>query len=44
MCLPGDNLPMVVALDKSVALDVGSRLALRDGGKTVGGGVVTDVL
>ena len=44
MCLPGDNLPMTVALDKPVALDVGSRFALREGGKTVGSGMVVEVL
>ncbi len=44
MCLPGDNLPMAVALDKPVALDVGRRFALREGGKTVGSGVVTELL
>ena len=44
MVLPGDHTPVVVALDKPVALEVGSRFAIREGGKTVGSGVVTEVI
>lgn len=44
MCLPGDNATLLVSLDKPIALEVGSRFAIREGGKTVGSGVVTEVL
>jgi elongation factor Tu len=44
MVLPGDHTPMVVALDKPIALEAGSRFAIREGGKTVGSGVVTEVI
>ena len=43
MCLPGDNATLIVSLDKPIALEVGSRFAIREGGKTVGSGVVTEV-
>jgi elongation factor Tu len=42
MCMPGDNIKMEVELGKPVALEVGSRFAIREGGKTVGSGVVTE--
>jgi elongation factor Tu len=44
MCMPGDNVEMAVELGKPVALEVGSRFAIREGGKTVGSGVVTEVV
>jgi elongation factor Tu len=44
MIMPGDNANMIVHLDKPVALEVGSRFAIREGGKTVGSGVITEVL
>lgn len=44
MIMPGDNTPLVVSLDKPVALEAGSRFAIREGGKTVGSGVVTEVI
>jgi elongation factor Tu len=43
MVLPGDNATVVVSLDKPVALDIGNRFAIREGGKTVGSGVVSAV-
>jgi elongation factor Tu len=43
MVMPGDNTAVAVRLDKAVALDVGSRFAIREGGKTVGSGVITAV-
>ena len=43
MVMPGDNARFAVQLDKPVALDVGSRFAIREGGKTVGSGVITAV-
>jgi elongation factor Tu len=44
MVLPGDHTPLDVILDKSIALEAGSRFAIREGGKTVGSGVVTEVI
>jgi elongation factor Tu len=43
MCLPGDNASLTVSLDKPIALEPGSRFAVREGGKTVGSGVVVEV-
>jgi elongation factor Tu len=44
MVMPGDNAAVTVHLDKPVAFDVGSRFAIREGGKTVGSGVITEVV
>lgn len=44
MVLPGDHTPLDVSLDKAIALEAGSRFAIREGGKTVGSGVVTEVI
>jgi elongation factor Tu len=44
MVMPGDNAAVAVDLDKPVALEIGSRFAIREGGKTVGSGVITDVV
>lgn len=44
MVLPGDNVALDIQLQKPVALYKGSRFAIREGGKTVGSGVVTDVM
>ena len=44
MCLPGDNAALSVALDKPIALEQGYRFAIREGGKTVGSGMVSEVL
>lgn len=44
MVMPGDNIKMVVTLITPVALEDGMRFAIREGGKTVGAGVVAKVL
>jgi elongation factor Tu len=44
MCMPGDNVALEVELISPIALDEGSRFAIREGGKTVGSGVVTKIL
>jgi elongation factor Tu len=44
MCMPGDNAKLVVELSKPIAMDDGARFAIREGGKTVGSGVVTKIL
>ena len=43
MVMPGDNVKFHVKLIAPVALDEGSRFAIREGGRTVGAGVVTKV-
>jgi elongation factor Tu len=43
MVMPGDHTRLEVNLDKPVALQPGSRFAIREGGRTVGSGVVTEV-
>ncbi|MBV7328871.1 elongation factor Tu [Chloroflexi bacterium TSY] len=44
MVMPGDNVNMKVELISPVALEVGSRFAIREGGRTVGAGVITEIL
>jgi elongation factor Tu len=44
MCMPGDNVSLNVELGKPIALTEGSRFAIREGGKTVGSGVVTKIV
>jgi elongation factor Tu len=44
LCMPGDNASVAVALDKPIALEQGSHFAIREGGKTVGSGVVVEVV
>jgi elongation factor Tu len=44
MIMPGDNANLEVELITTVALEVGSRFAIREGGRTVGAGVVTKVI
>ena len=44
MAMPGENVEMIVELGKDVALEINSRFAIREGGKTVGSGVVTTIL
>lgn len=43
MVMPGDNVNMKVTLIVPVAMDEGLRFAIREGGKTVGAGVVTKI-
>jgi len=44
MCMPGDNVTLEVDLGKPIAMEQGSRFAIREGGKTVGSGLVTKVV
>jgi len=44
MVMPGDNANLTVELITPVALEVGSRFAIREGGRTVGSGVLTKVI
>ncbi len=43
MVMPGDNIQMAVELQKPVAIEAGLRFAIREGGRTVGAGVVTEI-
>jgi len=43
MCMPGDNVEMDVELITPIAIEEGLRFAIREGGRTVGSGVVTSV-
>ena len=43
MCMPGDNIKMQVELIHPIAMDKGLRFAIREGGRTVGAGVVAEV-
>ena len=43
MCRPGDNVNMDVSLITPIAIEVGLRFAIREGGRTVGSGVVTEI-
>jgi elongation factor Tu len=44
MCMPGDNVKLLVDLGKPIAMEAGSRFAIREGGRTVGSGVVTSIV
>ncbi len=44
MVMPGDNITMTITLGSPIALDEGTRFAIREGGRTVGSGVVTKII
>jgi elongation factor Tu len=44
MVMPGDNVNLEVELITPVALEQGSRFAIREGGLTVGSGIITQVI
>ncbi len=44
MCRPGDNVEMTVELISPIAIEKGLRFAIREGGRTVGSGVVTEII
>ncbi len=44
MVIPGDNVNMLIELIVPVALEQGSRFAIREGGRTVGAGVITEII
>ena len=43
MVMPGDNIKMIVSLGSPVAMEEGLRFAIREGGRTVGAGVITKI-
>ena len=44
MCMPGDNVIMEIELITPIAIEEGLRFAIREGGRTVGSGVVTEII
>jgi elongation factor Tu len=44
MVMPGDNVAMTIELIQPIAMDAGLRFAIREGGRTVGSGVVSEVI
>ncbi|MCK8824345.1 elongation factor Tu, partial [Fuchsiella alkaliacetigena] len=44
MVMPGDNIEMEVKLITPIAMEEGLRFAIREGGKTVGAGVITEII
>ncbi len=44
MVMPGDNVEVIVELITPVAIDIGLRFAIREGGRTVGAGQVTEIV
>ncbi|MBQ2064272.1 MAG: elongation factor Tu, partial [Firmicutes bacterium] len=44
MCMPGDNVVMTISLITEIAIEEGLRFAIREGGRTVGSGVVTEII
>ena len=44
MCMPGDNVTISVELITPIAIEEGLRFAIREGGRTVGSGVISKIL
>ncbi|MCD6545202.1 MAG: elongation factor Tu [Thermotogae bacterium] len=44
MVMPGDNVELTIKLIKPVAIEKGMRFAIREGGRTIGAGIVTDIV
>ncbi|MCX6638889.1 MAG: elongation factor Tu, partial [bacterium] len=44
MVIPGDNVQMMIELIAPIAMEEGLRFAIREGGRTIGAGVVTKIL
>jgi len=44
MVMPGDRIKMIVELIQPIAIEKGMRFAIREGGRTVGAGVVSTIL
>ena len=44
MVMPGDNTSLVINLIAPIAMEKGLRFAIREGGRTVGAGTVTDII
>ena len=44
MAMPGDNITFEIELHQPIAMEKGVRFAIREGGRTVGSGVVTEII
>lgn len=44
MCMPGDHVTLTVKLITPIAMEVGDKFAIREGGKTVGSGTITEII
>ena len=44
MVMPGDNVTMTIELITPIAMEKGLRFAIREGGRTVGSGIVTEII
>ena len=44
MVMPGDNIDMTIELINPIAIEKGLRFAIREGGRTVGSGVVSEII
>ena len=44
MVMPGDNVDMTIELITPIAIEKGLRFAIREGGRTVGSGIVSDII
>ena len=44
MVMPGDNVTMEVNLSQPIAVEANLRFAIREGGRTIGSGVVTEII
>ena len=44
MVMPGDNVDMTIELITPIAIENGLRIAIREGGRTVGSGVVSEII
>ena len=44
MVMPGDNIEMTVELISTIAIEDGTRFSIREGGRTVGSGVVSSII
>jgi elongation factor Tu len=44
MVMPGDNLNVALELQKKIAMEKGQRFAIREGGRTIGAGRITEII
>src|SRR5665811_2511464 len=44
MCMPGDNIQLEITLHTPVAMEKGLRFAIREGGRTVGAGTISEII
>ena len=44
MCMPGDNVEMTVELLAPIAIEKGTKFSIREGGRTVGSGNITEII